>query len=203
MPLFMLRYNILQQFSDLKWDGWCVESSEFSQLRRLSFFSLLCKLVWTHGNGGGDHEIKAPSNGGITDFPADSMGITEYRGEFCLTCRSPPPVVYDMSLMNSKSNTWGCSPYMQYNASMPLDMYGSGENCLTFIRIHIKFWHFAIRNSKVSLLSPSYFTTISCPTCIYVYVFHVSMCLMSSFLLFYMSDNSLSKLVFYVHNIRQ
>ena len=48
----------------------------------------------------GDHEIKAPSNRGITDFHVDSIGGSpNIADEFCLTCRSPPPVVYDMSLI--------------------------------------------------------------------------------------------------------
>ena len=53
---------------------------EFLRQCRIAFFSLLCKLEWTGGNGG-ITKLRSLQIGGITNFHAGLLGgITEYRG---------------------------------------------------------------------------------------------------------------------------
>ncbi len=61
--------SFLKQFSDLKWVALCIDIFKIFVATPPSFLQSIGQLVSTGGNGGGDHEIKPPSNRGDRRFP--------------------------------------------------------------------------------------------------------------------------------------
>ncbi len=74
-----------------------LKSSEFSRLRRLAVFNVLCKVEGTRGNGWGITKSRVLRMGGRR-FPCRiDRGIAEFRWRIFPNMSTPPPVVNDMS----------------------------------------------------------------------------------------------------------